>query len=204
MKTVKYVAQLFASVTMLLMTVGVSPASAMTMEEVTAAHERGDYTIARFYLTPYAVNGDADAQFMLGNMYAFGQGVPEDAPAAVRWYRKTAERGEPRAQFRLGIMYARGEGVAKDDAEAARWLRLAAEQGDVHAQAYLGVVYAEGEGVPEDAVDAYAWLSIAAAQGNTSAKGLKKLVAKHMSRAQIAEAQKRSREYWTHYVVPFQ
>ena len=34
MKTVKYVAQLFASVTMLLMTVGVSPASAMTMEEV--------------------------------------------------------------------------------------------------------------------------------------------------------------------------
>ena len=157
MKTVKYVAQLFASVTMLLMTVGVSPASAMTMEEVTAAYERGDYTIARFYLTPYAVNGDADAQFMLGNMYAFGQGVPEDAPAAVRWYRKAAEQGEPRAQFRLGIMYARGEGVAEDDAEAAQWFRLAAEQGEPRAQVILGAMYARGEGVAEDDAEAVQW-----------------------------------------------
>ena len=85
-----------------------------------------------------------------------------------------------------------------------RWFRLAAEQGDVNAQAYLGAMYDTGEGVPEDAVDAYAWLNIAAAQGNTSAKELKELVAKHMSRAQIAEVQKRSPEYWTRYVVPFQ
>lgn len=47
-KTVKCVAQLLASVTMLLMTMGVPPAAAMTMEEVTAAYERGNYTIARF------------------------------------------------------------------------------------------------------------------------------------------------------------
>ena len=65
-------------------------------------------------------------------------------------------------------------------------------------------MYDTGEGVPEDALDAYAWLSIAAAQGDTNAKKLKELVAKHMSRVQIAEAQKRSREYWTRYVVPFQ
>ena len=55
MKTVKCVAQLLASITMLLMTVGVSPASAMTMEGVTAAYERGDYTIAGFYLPVHAV-----------------------------------------------------------------------------------------------------------------------------------------------------
>ena len=101
-------------------------------------------------------------------------------------------------------MYARGDGVPEDDAEAARWFRLAAEQGDVTAQAYMGVMYDTGEGVPENAVDAYAWLSIAGAQGNMKAKELKELVAKHMSRSQIAEAQKRSREYWTHYVIPFQ
>ena len=68
----------------------------------------------------------------------------------------------------------------------------------------LGGMYAIGEGVPEDTVNAYAWFSIAAAQGNTSAKELKELVAEHMSRAQIAAAQARAREYWTRYVVPFQ
>ena len=204
-KTVKCVAQLLASVTMLLMTMGVPPAAAMTMEEVTAAYERGNYTIARFYVTTYAVMGGADAQFMLGNMYALGQGGAKDNEAAERWYRKAAEQGEPRAQFGLGIMYAtRGTGVAEDATEAMRWFRLAAEQGDVNAQAYLGAMYDTGEGVPEDAVDAYAWLNIAAAQGNTSAKELKEIVAKHMSRAQIAEVQKRSPEYWTRYVVPFQ
>ena len=65
-------------------------------------------------------------------------------------------------------------------------------------------MYASGDGVPEDAVYAYAWLSIAAAQGNTDAKEGKELVAKLMTQVQITEAQKRSRKYWTRYVVPFQ
>ena len=101
-------------------------------------------------------------------------------------------------------MYANGEGVPEDDAEAVRWYRLAAEQGLASAQSNLGGMYAKGEGVPEDAVYAYAWLSIAAAQGNTNAKEVKEFVAKRMSQAQITEAQKRSRKYWTRYVVPFQ
>ena len=92
----------------------------------------------------------------------------------------------------------------EDDVEAVRWYRLAAEQGDAAAQFNLGVKYAQGDGVPKDAVHAYAWLSIAAAQGNTNAKEAKELVTKLMTQAQITEAQKRSREYWTRHVVPFQ
>ena len=65
-------------------------------------------------------------------------------------------------------------------------------------------MYAQGEGVPKDTVDAYAWLSIAAAQGNTTAKETKELITRFMTQSQVAEAQKRSREYWTDYVVPFQ
>ena len=101
-------------------------------------------------------------------------------------------------------MHARGEGVPEDDAEAVRWYRLAAEQGYAGAQFNLGVMYTGGGGVPKDAVTAYAWLSIAAAQGNTHAKEFKGVVTGLMTQAQITEAQKRSQEYWTRYVVPFQ
>ena len=139
-------------------------------------------------------------------MYADGdgEGVPEDDAAAIRWYRLAAEQGNAGAQLNLGLMYTRGEGVPQDDAEAVRWYRLAAEQGQVIAQFNLGVNYDRGEGVPKGAVNAYAWFNIAAARGYTNAKKAKELVAADMTQPQIAEAQKRSREYWARYVVPFQ
>ena len=40
-----------------------------------------------------AEQGDADAQFLLGFMYAYGKGVAQDFAKAVKWYRKAAEQG---------------------------------------------------------------------------------------------------------------
>jgi TPR repeat protein len=37
--------------------------------------------------------GDAEAQYNLGANYADGQGVPEDAAEAVRWWRLAALQG---------------------------------------------------------------------------------------------------------------
>ena len=48
-------------------------------------------------------------------------------------------------------------------------------------------------------LQAYAWFSIAAAQGDESAKKIKDIVTERMTRAQIAEGQKLSREYWEAY-----
>ena len=72
------------------------------------------------------------------------------------------------------------------------------------AQFNLGVVYANGEGIPTDYVRAYAWLSTVAARGNANGKKDKKTVNNLIASAQIAEAQKLSREYWKKYVVSFQ
>ena len=222
--------QLFAAAAMLLVTVGTLPAAAQTFDAAVEAYKRGDYATALAGFQNDAEQGNAEAQLNLGvkyangegvpedaaeqghaaaqlNLgvkYANGEGVPEDAAEAVRWYRLAAEQGTATAQFLLGFMYANGKGVPEDAAEAVRWYRLAAEQGYARAQLNLGVKYAIGEGVLEDAVYAYAWLSIAAAQGNTNAKEGKELVTKRMTQAQITEAQKRSRKYWTRYVVPFQ
>ena len=127
-----------------------------------------------------------------------------DYAAAIRGFRVHAEQGTAGAQAALGVIYDRGEGVPENNAEAVRWFRLAAEQGDAISQWTLGLMYARGEGVPMDVVDAYAWSSIAAARGIANATKAKEFLTRDMTQAQIVEAQNRSREYWTRYVVPFQ
>ena len=49
----------------------------------------------------------------------------------------------------------------------------------------------------------YTWVSVAAAQGYANAQEFKNLLVEDMTRPQIDEAQKLSRDYWTRYVVPF-
>ena len=114
--------------------------------------------------------GDADAQYSLGAMYAHGRGVPEDDAEAVKWLRMAAEQGVAKAQFNLGVMYHLGEGVPEDVVEAVKWYRMAAEQGDADAQSELGFMYANGRGVPEDDAEAVKWYRMAAEQGNADAQ----------------------------------
>ena len=45
--------------------------------------------------------GDAEAQYDLGNMYAFGRGVTRDDAEAVRWLRLATEQGHADAQSKL-------------------------------------------------------------------------------------------------------
>ena len=76
-----------------------------------------------------AEQGDAVAQYNLGLMYDFGDGVPENDAEAVNWYRLAAEQGHADAQYDLGFMYDVGLGVPEDYAEAVKWYRLAADTG---------------------------------------------------------------------------
>ena len=97
-------------------------------------------------------------------------GVPQDAAAAVTWYRRAAEQGDATAQSNLGGMYDQGLGVPQDAAAAVAWYRRAAELGDARAQYNLGGLYAEGRGVPPDAAGAVAWYRRAAEQGHVRAQ----------------------------------
>ena len=51
-----------------------------------------------------ADQGDAEAQFALGAVYATGRGVPQDAREAVRWFRLAAEQGHAAAQASLELL----------------------------------------------------------------------------------------------------
>jgi hypothetical protein len=57
--------------------------------------------------------GDAEAQFRLGEMYWYGDGIGADLALASRWMQKAAERGHPGAIESLDVMKQR-EVRAKD------------------------------------------------------------------------------------------
>ena len=143
--------------------------------------------------------GLARAQVNLGGMYGNGRGVPQDDAEAVRWYRLAADQGDAAAQDNLGRMYVNGEGVPQDDAEAVRWYRLAADQGYAAAQGNLGFMYDNGEGVSQNYIEAHMWANLAAAQssGEDRDRWVKNrdFVAAKMTTEQVAEAQRRAREW---------
>jgi uncharacterized protein len=117
-----------------------------------------------------AEQGNAQAQYNLGNMYRYGEGVPRDYAEALKWYRKVAKKGNAHAQRTLKSMYHWGEGVPKDGSKAVEWYREAAEQGDREAQEKLGRMYYFGEGVSEDSKEALKWYQKAADQGSADAQ----------------------------------
>jgi TPR repeat protein len=82
-----------------------------------------------------------------------------------------------------------------DYATALRLLRPFAEQGNAAAQFNLGSMYHEGHGVPQDYISAHMWLNLAAASGEQRGAQRRDAVARSMTPAQIAEAQKLAREW---------
>ena len=84
-----------------------------------------------------AEQGDAEAQFYLGDMYHLGKGVHRDYVEAAKWWRKAAEQGLAEARHNLGNSYYNGEGVPEDNAEAVKWHRKAAELGDAQSRLHV-------------------------------------------------------------------
>jgi TPR repeat protein len=94
------------------------------------AYKSGNYATALREWTPLAEQGNAAAQFGLGEMYRRGQGVPQDYKTAVKWYKLAAEQGYAAAQHNLGVMYALGRGVLKNYVYAHMWGKIAASNGN--------------------------------------------------------------------------
>ena len=159
-----------------------------------------DYTAAASWWRKAADQGDADAQSSLGNLYERGQGVPQDYAAAVIWYRKAADNGKAEAQKKLGLLYENGQGVPQDYVAALSWYRKAADQGNTQSQFLLGAQYAKGQIVKQDYLQAHKWLNLSAAGEAGSELGkiavtVRDEVAKLMTPAQIAEAQRLASEW---------
>ena len=117
------------SLTFLFLFSGSSVVIADDYQDGNDAYNRKDYKTAYKLWLPLAEQGDAKAQYNLGQMYYEGQGVPQDHKEAVKWYRLSAEQGDASAQFHLGTFYEQGQGVPQDYVSAHMWWNIAGSNG---------------------------------------------------------------------------
>jgi TPR repeat protein len=132
----------------------------------TLAHA-GDVPLAE--LKAAAEQGDAVAQFRLANLYAYGSGVQQNFPEAMKWHLKAAEQGHAGAQCYLGIEHLEGAVANRDATKALGWFRKAADQNHGVAQFYVAIIHLQGIGVTKDTAEARKWLQKAADQGEPHA-----------------------------------
>jgi uncharacterized protein len=125
------------------------------------AWSRGDYPAAIKEWRPLAINGDADAQFNLGQAYKLGRGVPVDFKLAEGWYRKAADQGHFQAEDNLGlILFQNG-----DRPKAMPYIEKSANRGEPRAQYVLATALFNGDLAKKDWVRAYALMTRASANG---------------------------------------
>ena len=89
-------------------------ANAGPWEDGYEAYQRKDYVTAVQLWRIVANEGNREAQSLLGEMYAFGQGVPQDYARGIKWLMLAAEQNEPKAQYKLGMMNMYGQGFTCD------------------------------------------------------------------------------------------
>ena len=96
--------------------------------------DAGEYTAAMEQLLPAARAGNAEAEELIGVMYASGLGVVQDDERAFEWYLRASMKGHPGAQSGVGWYYEVGRGLAAPDlVRAYMWYVLSAIGGDPDA-----------------------------------------------------------------------
>ena len=123
-----------------------------------------------------AQGGDAEAQYLFGEIHYEARGVKQDLAAAKDWLTKAANADNSKAKYRLASMLFTGVGFKADAkaalaqfTEVAPGLEKLAKAGDADAAGKLGVLYNLGVGVKGDAKRAVELFRQSAERGN--AKG---------------------------------
>lgn len=86
-----------------------------------------DFSTAMPLLKDAADEGNAYAQYTLGQCYLKGTGVVKNDTASTMWFTKAAEQGYHRAQSELAYNYSKGIGTKQSNKKTRYWLRKCAE-----------------------------------------------------------------------------
>lgn len=117
-----------------------------------------NYAVALQFLRKSGEKGYFLSQWVLAQMFDFGNGVAVDYSEALAWYRKAAEGGNSHAMYVLAERNAWGRGIPLDFESALELYKTAADLGDSGAALRLGQLYESGRWVHLDvnkAIDYY-------------------------------------------------
>jgi len=184
------------------------------------AFERREWRRARRLLEEALEEEErATGHYYLGLMYWRGLGGDKNLPAAVDCWARAADAGHPAAQTAYGIALRTGVGVAKNTDEALRQFRAAAGAGDREAMVQLAGLSDRDDArrwllracelgyapamlslsdmlLEKDPIEALAWLYTSVTlTGDEAARNRAGALAKQMTAAEIAAAQKLGRAY---------
>lgn len=128
-----------------------------------------NYVDALKYYHKAVEQGSVAAEYDLGLIYLYGQGVPIDYIEAEKWFHKAADHGLPSAQYFLGLMYHEGQGITKNYTESFKWLKKAADLEYTKAETALGYMYYDGD-IIQDRILARKWFERAATKNDPDAQ----------------------------------
>ena len=97
-----------------------------------------------------AKNGDAEAEYELGEFYYDVNNTPRDLDKALSYFEQASLQGHAMAQFKLGTMFFKGEGVPANNIQAYIVLKMAAVNG---AEDALDTADEVAEQMPRDQLE---------------------------------------------------
>lgn len=128
-------------------------------------YERGNLSGAYDQYRNAAEAGSPRAQYILGRMYAEGDGIARNSAEAIRWIREAAGSDYPAADFEMGLRYLTGDGLPQDHLQAVEHFKKAAGNEHEISMYHLGFAYTLGLGVAPDSQEALRWFRMASAYG---------------------------------------
>ncbi|ADU14708.1 tetratricopeptide repeat protein [Asticcacaulis excentricus] len=156
-----------------------------------------------------AAQSHAEAQYQLGRHYLSGEGIAKDEKEAFVWVQRSAFKDYPQGLLLTGQMLCEGRGVEANCARGIDLIRKAAEAGLPEAQTEWARRLETGEGVAKDLTEAYVYHALAHEartwqQSPAPVSADLQRLTSLMTRAQLAEAEKRFTERRPERVRPGQ
>jgi TPR repeat protein len=107
--------------------------------------------------------GSTKAMDEMGNMFLKGEGVNQDYPTAMQYFKQASDLENAQATYHLGTMYHKGFGVKQDFAQAFEYYDKAAQAGNHNGYYGAGYLTYKGFGIQQDYEKAIAYFEKGAA-----------------------------------------
>lgn len=148
----------------------------------------GDYESAQYWAT-LAAKYFPEASYLMGELYAQGQGTKQSVENAVHWYELAAQKDHAGAQTALGMIYLKGTGVTSNPETARYWLLKAARKNDPQALYHMGEMCEQDQNLA-DLPQAMVWYDLASQKGLQKAQERLVALSRTVEMEKIPEAQR--------------
>ena len=116
-----------------------------------------------------ADEGYSAAQYLLGQYYLYGHGVPKDKTLAMSYLLAASADDDHRAHVLLTILEKGSRGEKRDKQSVVAAVKRKAKSNFPDAQYILAFMYLIGDGVPKDGIEEVRWYRAAATKSARAA-----------------------------------